>query len=404
MYRKYLAVFVILAFALLAGCTALPDNDNADINDTDTDPIKAQIGKMSLEEKVGQLVMAGIDAYENDDHTRSLIEKYHVGGFVLLKQNVRDAGQMLGLINSLKETNAINKIPLFLAIDEEGGRISRMPAGLTKMPAAKKVGDLNNSQLSYEVGSIIGEELKAFGLNMNFAPVLDINSNPKNPVIGDRSFGDNAGVVTESGLQIMKGLKAHNIISVVKHFPGHGDTAVDSHIGLPVINSDLDRLYDFELQPFSAAIENNARAVMIAHILLPQIDPVNPATFSTTVISDILRRQMNFDGVVITDDMTMGAITNNYDIGEAAVKSINAGTDIVLVCHDYDKEEAVINSLQAAAANGIISTERIDQSVYRVLKLKQQYALSERAEPPVDIQSINKKIQALYETYSALKN
>jgi beta-N-acetylhexosaminidase len=422
MYKKFLAFFVVLAISLFLGYAALPDTssnnddrnsapkpplqmDNSQSPDSsmvDVDPIQTQIKEMRLEEKVGQLVMAGIDGYENDDHARQLMEKYHVGGFILLKKNIRDAGQMLGLINSIKETNAINKIPLFLSIDEEGGRVSRMPKEFAKMPASKKIGQLDNSQLSYQVGSIIGEELKSFGINMNFGPVLDINSNPKNPVIGDRAFGATAEIVTKSGIETMKGLHTQNIISVVKHFPGHGDTSVDSHIGLPTVNHGLERLNAFELLPFSAAIKNNVDAVMVAHILFPKIDPINPASFSPTIITDVLRQKMNFDGVVITDDMTMGAIINNYDIGEAAVKSINAGSDIVLVCHDYAKEEAVIQAIQKAAETGAISADRIDQSVYRVLKLKQKYNLSDKTVPSVEPQSINKKINVLYKTYPSL--
>jgi beta-N-acetylhexosaminidase len=360
------------------------------------DSIDAQIEKMSLEEKLGQLVIVGVDGYENDEHSRALIEKYHVGGFILFKSNIQDSKQMLALLNSLKNTNTVNKVPLFLSVDEEGGRVSRMPREFLKFPTNNEIGKLNNSDLSYQIGSIIGEELKSFGFNMNFAPVLDINSNPQNPVIGDRSFGSEEGIVTKLGIQTMKGLQNQNIISVVKHFPGHGDTSVDSHIGLPKVNNDLERLESFELLPFSAAIENNVEAIMVAHILLPKIDPNYPASFSKTIISDILRKNMNFNGVVITDDFTMGAIVKNYDIGRAAVRSIKAGSDLVLVCHDFDKQEAVIKALQNAAKSGTISSERIDQSVYRIMKLKQEYALSNKPVKSEDPQIINDKIKALF--------
>lgn len=362
----------------------------------DTDPIKDQISAMSIEEKLGQLVVVGVDGYENDEHSRQLIEKYNVGGFILFKKNIQDAKQMLALLNSLKETNSANRIPLFLSVDEEGGRVSRMPEEFLKFPTNKVIGKLNDSNLSYQVGNIIGEEIKSFGFNMDFAPVLDINSNPNNPVIGDRSFGTTADIVSKLGIATMKGLQSQNIISVVKHFPGHGDTSVDSHIGLPKVNNDLERLKSFELIPFAAAIENNVEAIMVAHILLPKLDPDNPASFSKTIISDILRTDMNFDGVVITDDFTMGAIIKNYDIGEAAVKSILAGSDIVLVCHGFDKQEAVIKALKNAFDTGKISMERLDQSVYRILKLKEKYALSNESAGPVDIKSINDKIEGLF--------
>jgi len=379
-----------------------PPYNNSDGN-TATDPVQAQIKTMSLEEKVGQLVMVGINGYENDANSIQLIKNHHVGGFVLLKQNVKDTKQMLALINSLKDTNSVNKIPLFLAIDEEGGRISRMPDEFMKIPSSQRIGELNNSELSYQLGGILGDELKSFGLNMDFAPVLDVNSNPKNPVIGDRAFGNEPSLVRKLGIQTMKGLQSRNIISVVKHFPGHGDTSVDSHVGLPTVNHDLDRLNSLELVPFEAAIENNAEAIMMAHILLPKIDSHNPASFSEKIISDLLRKDLNFKGVVITDDITMGAVVNNYDIGEVAVKSINAGSDIVLVCHDYLKEEAVIKAIQKAAENGNISMDRIDQSVYRILTLKLKYAVTDRVVKSVDPQIINNKINALFRDFPSLK-
>jgi beta-N-acetylhexosaminidase len=433
-YRKYFIAILVLVAVLLMGYSAvifvnrnhipgISDNERADssslpsggskdtlpagetkeeeaassseINRTEDDLIKEQISRMSVEEKVGQLVICGVNGYENDADSKLLIEKYHIGGFILFKKNIRDSEQMLELLNSLKRSNLVNETPLFLSIDEEGGRVSRFPDEFLKFPTNQKLGKLNDSSLSYKVGSTIGEELKAFGFNMDFAPVLDINSNPKNPVIGDRSFGNNANIVTKLGIQTMKGLQDQNIISAVKHFPGHGDTSVDSHKGLPIVNNDLYRLESFELKPFAAAIENNADMVMVAHILLPKIDNKNPASFSKTIISDILRTDMGYDGVVITDDFTMGAIVKNYDIGNAAVKSVQAGSDIVLVCHDLVKEEAVIMALQNAVKKGSISLERLDQSVYRILKLKQKYSVTSDPVQSVNTKIINDKIKAV---------
>lgn len=365
--------------------------------DSQTDQIKALIDSMTLEEKVGQLVIVGVDGYENDEHSKQLMDKYHAGGFILFKKNIQDSAQLLTLLNSLKETNAAsNKVPLFLSVDEEGGRVSRLPDEFKKFPSNKVIGQKNDSSLSYQIGNILGKELGSFGFNMDFAPVLDINSNPKNPVIGDRSFGTTAGLVSRLGIETMKGIRAENVISVVKHFPGHGDTSVDSHVGLPRVNYDLKRLESFELVPFKAAIENSADAIMIAHILLPKLDPENPASFSKAVITDLLRTDMNFNGVVITDDFTMGAIEKNYDMGGAAVKSIQAGADIVLVCHGFDKQETVIKALLAAAQTGQISTGRLDESVYRVLELKQRYSLGNAPAGPVDPQKINAEISALF--------
>jgi beta-N-acetylhexosaminidase len=176
--------------------------------------------------------MVGIEGYNNDAQVQKMITEDHVGGLILLKQNVKDLQQMLDLIQTLKESNSANQIPLFLSVDEEGGRISRMPADFMKLPSNQEIGQLNDGMLSYQIGQIIGDELRMLGFNMNFAPVLDINSNPDNPVIGDRAFGTHADVVSKLGVETMKGLQSQNIISVVKHFPGHGDTSVDSHYWL----------------------------------------------------------------------------------------------------------------------------------------------------------------------------
>ncbi|EMS72148.1 beta-N-acetylhexosaminidase [Ruminiclostridium cellobioparum] len=391
--------------AATSGMTGGPGNTTAQNSpdtaepgqDSQTDQIKALIDSMTLEEKVGQLVIVGVDGYENDEHSKQLMEKYHAGGFILFKKNIQDSAQLLTLLNSLKETNAaLNKVPMFLSVDEEGGRVSRLPDEFKKFPSNKVIGQKNDSSLSYQIGNILGRELSSFGFNMDFAPVVDINSNPKNPVIGDRSFGTTAGLVSRLGIETMKGIRAENVISVVKHFPGHGDTSVDSHVGLPRVNHDLKRLESFELVPFKAAIENSVDAIMIAHILLPKLDPENPASFSKAVITDLLRTDMNFNGVVITDDFTMGAIEKNYDMGGAAVKSIQAGADIVLVCHGFDKQETVIKALLAAAQTGQISTGRLDGSVYRVLELKQRYSLGNAPAGPVDPQKINAEISVLF--------
>jgi len=421
MGRRILAIIVFLTVALslgyLAGrgvCELIladsftePSFSNAEREPVDrsrddaesTDPIEAQVAEMSLDEKIGQLVIVGLDGYVNDENSTYLIEKYRVGGFVLLKQNVKDTEQLLELMNSLKKTNAANKIPLFLAIDEEGGRISRLPDDFKKLPSSGRIGQANDKRLAYQAGSLLAEMLKTIGLNMNFAPVLDINSNPENPVIGDRAFGVSSELVTELGMEAMSGIKAQGIIPVIKHFPGHGDTDVDSHVGLPVVEASLSRLESFELIPFKTAIENQADAIMIAHILLPKIDPNNPASFSKPIITDLLRKKMNFDGVVITDDLTMGAVVNNYDLGEAAVESLKAGSDIILVCHDYEKEVRVIEAIKKAVETGKITEERVDESLYRILSLKKKYGLSDEPVRAVDLQRLNDKIEELYESY-----
>lgn len=373
----------------------LPPRQDTKSTNSSADPIKAKIDGMTLDEKLGQLVIAGIDGHSLNQNTINLIKDYKVGGFILYNNNISSADQLLSLINSLKETNSDNPVPLFISVDQEGGNVDRMPGGIKKFPSNQVIGQKNNSNLSYNIGNTLAFEIKSFGFNLNFAPVLDINSNPKNPVIGNRSFGSNAEVVSNLGVQTMKGIQSGDVIPVIKHFPGHGDTSVDSHKELPVINKDLNKLETSELIPFSNAIKNNADAVMIAHILLPQIDAKNPASLSETIVTDILRHNLNFKGVVITDDITMGAIIKNYNLDDAAVKAINAGNDIVLVAHDYNYEIKVFNALKKAVKDNQITEDRIDESVYRILKLKNKYNLNNNTISSVNISTINQKISSV---------
>jgi beta-N-acetylhexosaminidase len=402
--KFYVTVILLLIFTLFIGCgldiskSKKPDIETKPEPES-VDPIAEQLDKLTLDEKIGQMLMFGIDGYEISGNTKKLIDKDKIGGFIIMGDNVQSSTQLRKLMNSLKQQNSQNNIPLFLSVDEEGGRISRMPKEFKSLPTNEAIGKINNKEFSYNIGSIIAEQISAFGFNMDFAPVLDINSNPKNPVIGNRSFGSNAQVVSDLGVETMKGIQSRNVIPVIKHFPGHGDTSVDSHKGLPSVNNDLNRLESFEFIPFSKAIDEGAEVVMIAHILLKKIDEKNPSSMSKTIITDILRNKLKFQGVVITDDMTMGAIIKNYKIGEAAVKSVKAGSDIVLVCHGYNNEMEVISALKKAVGDGDISQERIDESVYRILKLKQKYNLKDKTVGPVDVKTINNSINELLNSY-----
>ncbi len=410
--RVILLIFGIFILALLEGCVpkAQPDNTEPPASTAPEntpkppqevkDPIKEKIKEMTMEEKLGQMLIAGLDGYELNDNAKALMENYHVGGFILFGSNIKDIDQLSKYINDLKSYHSGKGVPLFISVDEEGGRISRIPKTIKNLPTSKVIGAVDNEEYSFEVGKLLAKKVSAFGFNMDFAPVLDINSNPKNPVIGDRAFGAKEDVVSRLGVQTMKGIQSEQVIPVVKHFPGHGDTSVDSHIGLPSVENDLSRLQSFELIPFAEAIKNNADCVMVAHILLPKIDAENPSTMSKTIITDILRQQLSFKGVVITDDMTMGAITKNYKIGEAAVKAVNAGVDIVLVAHEMENAKAVFDALMTAQKEGKITEERIDESVYRILSLKEKYHLEDKAAGPVDVKDLNGQITEVLKQYT----
>lgn len=356
-----------------------------------TDPSDL-INNRTLDEKIGQMIFPGISGTSPNEKMADLINKYKVGGIILNGGGLVSPEQTINYLNEVKSQNANNPIPILFGVDQEGGRISKLPGNLTKLPTNQTIGIRNDPSFSNQIGTILGKELKAFGFNIDFAPVLDVNSNPNNPVIGDRSFGNNPDIVSRLGIQTMKGIQSQNVISVIKHFPGHGDTSVDSHKELPVVNKSLKELESLELIPFKHAIEEGADVVMVGHILLPKLDASYPATMSKPIINGILREKLHFNGVIITDDMTMNAITNQHDIGQAAVQSVKAGSDIIMVAHDYDKIVSTIQALKAAVENGDIPVERIDESVSRILELKKKYKINNEKVKSVDIEELNQLI------------
>ncbi|WP_339315280.1 beta-N-acetylhexosaminidase [Paenibacillus sp. FSL R10-2734] len=361
---------------------------------TESDPIALQISNMSLEEKIGQMLLVGIDGTVLDDQAKRMIAEDKVGGIILYKNNIQDLKGMVSLVNSMKESNSDNPIPLFMSVDQEGGKVSRMPKEYASIPSNAKVGTRNDADAAEMMGKLLAREVISAGFNMNFAPVLDINSNPNNPVIGARSFGNSAELVSTLGIAEMKGIESEGVVPVVKHFPGHGDTSVDSHLDLPIVNKTAEELAKLEWLPFQAAIKEGTDAVMVAHILFPKLDPDKPASLSSKIIGELLREEMNYQGLVITDDLTMGAIMKNYDLANAAVDTVIAGSDILLIAHGYDNEQRVIDSLLDNVKKGKIQESRIDESVYRILALKAKYNLSDEPVPVPDLTELNKDIKA----------
>lgn len=333
---------------------------------------RLNVSDLTLSERIGQMVIAGIDGTSLNPADKRLITDDHVGGFIFYANNLETQQQTINFVNEVKAANQINKLPLFISVDQEGGRVARLP-GVTATPSNETIGDRNDPAYAYSIGQTLGRQLDSMGFNLDYAPVLDVNSNPDNPVIGDRSYGDQASIVSEMGIQTMKGIQSENIIPVIKHFPGHGDTSVDSHIELPTVNKSLSQLEELELVPFKKAINNGADVVMVAHILMKQLDSTYPASMSETVISDILRGQLDFNGVVMSDDMTMGAIANNYGVGESAVRAVQAGSDIVLVAHNEQNVTEAIKAIKTAVKDGRISEARMNRSVQRIIDLKNKY-------------------------------
>lgn len=354
--------------------------------------IDRQIKSMTLNEKMGQLFVVGFEGKDIDEDTKNLIQDLKIGGLIFFGRNIEDANQTRELISSLKKLNKINKIPLFISIDEEGGKVSRLPKEFNKLPEAVDIGDANSQDLSFEYGKLLGLRLNSLGFNTNYAPVMDINSNPRNPVIGNRAFGNSPEVVSKNGVQVMKGMKSQGIIPVIKHFPGHGDTDVDSHIGLPVVNKSIEDIRKFELTPFKKSIEEGADMIMVAHIIFPEIDREYPSTMSKEVIEDILRGELGFEGVVISDDLTMGAITKNYSLEEATLKFFQSGGDIALICHGVDDIRETYGYIEEQIDNGNLKIEDIDKKVRRIIELKNRYGLVDENTENLDIDVLNEEI------------
>ncbi len=363
------------------------------------DPFAEQLAAMTVEEKVGQLLIGGFEGTEIGDQATRLVQEYQVGGLILYGRNIAGAGQLVTLTNGLKALNG-DGIPLFLSIDQEGGGVDRMPPEVRRTPGAYCVGQTGSVPAAQSYGDVLAAECAAFGLNLDFAPVLDVWSNPGNTVIGQRAFSADARTVAGLGPAAARRMMDQGVIPAVKHFPGHGDTAVDSHVGLPVVDKSPEELEETELIPFRAAIQSagtdgQVPAVMVAHILLTQLDPERPASLSPAVVTGLLREELGFAGAVLTDDLTMGAVTQSYGLGEAAVLAVEAGCDILLVCHGQDSVPAVRTALLEAAASGRITAERLDESVYRILRLKTEYALTNEPVSPPDLEALNAQIGAV---------
>ena len=291
------------------------------------------------------------------------------GGFILFSDNIKSYEQTKKLIEDINNTS---DIPMFISIDQEGGRVLRIKklsdAKVTNIPSMYHLGLTKDTKLSYEVGKVVGEELRVFGINMNFAPVLDIYSNKENTVIGDRSFGTTSDLVSKMALSFAEGQESTGIISVYKHFPGHGNTSEDSHYTLPVITKTKEELMNLELKPFIEAIHNGADVIMIGHLAVPSITKDDtPASLSKEIITDLLKNELGYNGLVITDALNMDALTNEYTEEEIYVNAINAGVDILLM-PDFDNE--TIEIITNAIANGTIAIEEIDNSVEKILELK----------------------------------
>ena len=344
--------------------------------------IDAVLSKLSMAERIGQMLFLGWQGDTDDesrtvnDHAAALIDDLAAGSIIFMGRNVGDHAQMRAVTSELQARNASHgRPPLFLGVDQEGGRVNRLnPPHFTREPAPKVIGDTGDVGAARKSAAVIGRELASAGLNWDFAPVLDVNNNPKNPVIGNRSYGEDAALVASMGVAAVEGFQTDaGIIACGKHFPGHGDTDVDSHLALPIVGHDRARLDAVELAPFKAAIAADVGSILTAHIRFSRLDPGLPATLSPAILTGILRQDLGYDGLITTDCLEMRGITDHWGAGEAAVLAVEAGADLLLACHTLSIQVAMRDALVDAAKSGRISEERLNASVSRILRAKARW-------------------------------
>lgn len=326
---------------------------------------------ITLREKLGQLLMVGLRGETLGAEERLVIEEYGFGGFVLFKNNCRQGGRVVELCRSLWDRSAL--VPPFIAADEEGGSAHRLPVPFTHFPAPQKLGRTGKPELILRAGRAAADELVIAGINVNFAPVLDVNSNPNNPVIGERAFADTAAGVIRYTDPWIAGLRSGGVIPVGKHFPGHGDTDKDSHRDLPVVARSLEELQEVELAPFAHACKNGIEALMTAHVLYQALDRQFPATLSEKIITGLLRHQLGYEGLVFSDALEMKAIADHYGVEESAALCVSAGIDVLLYCDGLEKPVRCFEFLAAQAAHDAHLRAQIERSYTRIMALKGKY-------------------------------
>ncbi|MFI6451497.1 glycoside hydrolase family 3 protein [Streptosporangium amethystogenes] len=351
--------------------------------------VEAVLASMSLEEKVGQLFMPVLygqaaDTVSGENQARfgvdtpaKMVARYRPGGVILFPWagNVKNVRQVVALTNGLQKASP--EIPLLIGADQENGQVSRLAPLVTNLPGASVIGSTGDSSLARRAAEVTGSELRVLGINLDFAPVADVNINPRNPVIGPRAYGSDPNKVAPMVAAAVRGFHDAGIAATAKHFPGHGDTNVDSHTGLPVIKHSLSQWKRLDAPPFAAAIGKDVDAIMSAHVVMPKLDPSgDPATLSRPILTGLLREKLGFDGVISTDALDMAGVRKRYGDGEVAVRAIQAGVDLLLMPPDYREARG---ALLAAVKSGKISEARLDQSVRRLLKLKAARGLLERA-------------------------
>ncbi|MEA4824258.1 MAG: glycoside hydrolase family 3 protein [Clostridiaceae bacterium] len=339
--------------------------------------VEARFSVMTTEEKIGQLFFVSVEGRDAlTEADQALLRDCSIGNIILFKRNIDNIAQLATLNTGILDAVSANTgICPFIGVDQEGGTVMRI-FDACLAPPAMEVGATGDPALARSLGELMGAQLHTLGINVNFAPCADVNSNPDNPVIGDRSYSEDANTAAAFVSAMVAGLQSSGVLACVKHFPGHGDTAEDSHTSLPSVSYELDRLNQVELVPFRAGIAANVAMTMVGHILYPALGAYDvPASLSQSVIEGFLRDELDFKGLVITDSLSMGAITNTYGIGEACVMAITAGADLLCINDNADAIREAYAAVVQAVEDGRISEDRLNDSVLRILNTKYEYGI-----------------------------
>ena len=358
--------------------------------------MELKIDNLSLEEKIGQMIIVGIEGNKITERIKKIILKYKIGGVILYRKNFKNYDEMVCLIKELKKLNSENKIPLFISIDQEGGRVNRMPKEFLNLPAANFISEKMGKTGIKKAADMMGEILKVSGFNMNFAPVLDLKRFDTK-AIGDRSFGKNIEKVSEYGVIQINEYKSKNIIAVAKHFPGHGATKGDSHFMMPRIKLSMKTLENEDMVPFEKAIENGIDAILIGHLKIRGIFDKNPCSMSRKFITKYLRKKYHYRGLVVSDDLKMKAIKYRYGSSNALAKSIEAGNDITIMRFNEKNEENAILKIYELYKRGILNKYRINASVRRIIKIKEKYQINDDCnfDGKIDFEKVNEEISEI---------
>jgi beta-N-acetylhexosaminidase len=334
--------------------------------------------------RVGQRFMIGFDGLEASPDVKRLIRDFGVGHVILFARNVASPEQVAGLGRELQEAarDAGHDTPLLVAVDQEGGRVARMGPPWTVWPPLRALGRIGSEDLARRMGAALAAECASAGIKCDFAPTMDVDTNPDNPIIGNRSFGDDPDLVGRLGVAMIEGLQGGGVVASAKHFPGHGDTDLDSHLELPVVEQSRARLEDVEIRPFKRAIAARVATIMMAHVLYPELDPEYPASISRLVVDGVLRRELKYDGVVLTDDLEMKAVADRWTPDRSAVLAMQASCDIVPVCNTHDAQVTAIEGAVRAVEAGDVPFKAMDDSLRRIRSLKERYLLPYRDPDP----------------------